>query len=123
MKGSRGILFKKNNHLDFLAYTDVDRAGDRNDRRSTSEYIRLLEGNLVKWKSKKQKVVALSSAEAKFRGTSKGITEIIWLQKLMNVLHLPLKKGCNMFCNKHFGMVVSISIHTFNIVDVPILTT
>jgi len=30
----------------------------------------------VTWRSKKQKVVALSSVEAEFRGIAKGITEV-----------------------------------------------
>nr|GEZ55756.1 putative reverse transcriptase, RNA-dependent DNA polymerase [Tanacetum cinerariifolium] len=38
-------------------------------RRSTSRYFSLVGGNLVTWRSKKQKVVSLSSAEAEFRGT------------------------------------------------------
>ena len=33
-------------------------------------------GNLVTWRSKKQKIVALLSTEAEFRGIAKGITEI-----------------------------------------------
>nr|GEY31898.1 uncharacterized mitochondrial protein AtMg00810-like [Tanacetum cinerariifolium] len=36
-------------------------------RRSTSGYFSLVGGNLVTWRSKKQKVVSLSSAEADFR--------------------------------------------------------
>ena len=70
---SKEILFRKNDHLDLLAYTDSDWAGDRDNRRSTSEYFTLVGGNLITWKNKKQKVVALSSAEAKFCGISKGI--------------------------------------------------
>ncbi|RVW78470.1 Retrovirus-related Pol polyprotein from transposon RE1 [Vitis vinifera] len=38
------------------------------DRRSTSGYFTFVGGNLVTWKSKKQNVVARSSAEAEFRG-------------------------------------------------------
>ncbi|RVW31698.1 Retrovirus-related Pol polyprotein from transposon TNT 1-94 [Vitis vinifera] len=37
-------------------------------RRSTSGYFTFVGGNLVTWKSKKQNVVACSSAEAEFRG-------------------------------------------------------
>ena len=33
---SRGVFFKKNDHLDLMAYTDVDWAGDRDTRKSTS---------------------------------------------------------------------------------------
>ncbi|CAL9025451.1 unnamed protein product [Prunus brigantina] len=48
-------------------------------------------GNLVTWRSKKQKVVALSHAEAEFRGLTKGICELIWLKRLLTehgYLHL-----------------------------------
>ena len=38
------------------------------DRRSTSGYFTFVGGNLVTWKSKKQNVVARSSAEVEFRG-------------------------------------------------------
>ena len=37
------------------------------DRRSTSGYCSFVLGNLVTWRSKKQSVVARSSAEAEFR--------------------------------------------------------
>ena len=95
LKGTsdRGILFQKHGHLDLLAYTNADCAGDRDDRKSTSGYFTLVEGNLVTWKSKKQKVFASSSAEVEFCGIAKGITKIIWIQKLLRELHFLGKKG------------------------------
>ena len=48
-------------------YTDGNYAGLVTDRRSTFGYCMFLGGNLVTWRSKKQNVVARSSAEAKFR--------------------------------------------------------
>jgi len=62
-----GIMFQKHGHLNIEAYTDADWASIPNDRRSTSGYFTLMGGNLGTWRSKKQKVVALSSAEAEFR--------------------------------------------------------
>ena len=58
LKGTcnRGILFRRNQHLNLIAYTDADWAGDRDDQRSTSRYFTLVGGKLVTWKSKKQKV-------------------------------------------------------------------
>ena len=44
---SREILFRRNEHLDLVAYTDVDCAGDWDDRKSTSGYFNLIGGNLV----------------------------------------------------------------------------
>ena len=59
--------------FDLVGYTDADWAGDRDNRKSTSGYSTLVGGNLVTWKSKKQTVFALSSAEAKFKGIAKGV--------------------------------------------------
>ena len=62
----KGLLFSKNAHLDIEGYTDADWARNILDRKSTSGYFTFVGGNLVTWRSKKQKVVALSSAEAEF---------------------------------------------------------
>jgi len=40
-------------------------------------------GNLVTWRSKKQQVVARSSAEAEFRGMTVGICELLWIRSLL----------------------------------------
>ncbi|XP_072052054.1 uncharacterized mitochondrial protein AtMg00810-like [Arachis hypogaea] len=61
-----GIIFKRNGHLKVEAYTNADWVGNPNDRRSTAACFTLVGGNLLTWKSKKQNVVALSSAEAEF---------------------------------------------------------
>nr|GEZ02754.1 putative reverse transcriptase, RNA-dependent DNA polymerase [Tanacetum cinerariifolium]GEZ06923.1 putative reverse transcriptase, RNA-dependent DNA polymerase [Tanacetum cinerariifolium] len=60
----RIFMYQKKYVLDLLA--EIDWAGDKGDQRSTSGYYTLVGGNLVTWRSKKQKVVALSSAEAEF---------------------------------------------------------
>ncbi|GJT04421.1 putative RNA-directed DNA polymerase [Tanacetum coccineum] len=91
LKGTagHGVLFKQNGHLETQLYTDADWAGDKGDRRSTSGYLTLVGGNLVTWRSKKQKVVALSSAEAEFRGIARGITEVLWIRKLLTEIGYP----------------------------------
>jgi len=60
----KGLLFKKGGKLSMKVYTNVDYAGSIVDRRSTTGYCMFLGGNLVTWRSKKQNVVARSSAEA-----------------------------------------------------------
>ena len=84
-----GIMFQKHGHLNIEVYTDVDWVGNPNDRRSTSGYFTIVGGNLVTWRSKKQKVVALSSAEAEFRRIVKGIKEILWIKKLITEIGFP----------------------------------
>ncbi|KAL2526276.1 cysteine-rich RLK (RECEPTOR-like protein kinase) 8 [Abeliophyllum distichum] len=71
------LMFSKNDHLRVEGYTDVNWAENTSDKKSTSWYFMFVGGNLVMWRSKKQNVVALLSAEAKFRGmTKKLLTEI-----------------------------------------------
>ncbi|RDX97989.1 hypothetical protein CR513_19160, partial [Mucuna pruriens] len=61
------LLFRKEGTLSMEIYTNADYAGSVVDRRSTSRYCMFMGGNLVTWRSKKQNVVARSSAEAEFR--------------------------------------------------------
>jgi hypothetical protein len=62
----RGLLYTKHDSLQVECYTDADWAGSIDDRRSTSGYCTFVGGNLVTWRSKKQNVVARSTAEAEF---------------------------------------------------------
>ena len=45
------------------------------------------------------KFVTLSSAEAEFRGVAKGITEVMWLKKLLNELDFPQTKAYKLYCD------------------------
>ena len=87
----KGILFTKNVDCQSVdAYSDADWAGAIDDRRSTSGYFTFVGGNLITWRSKKQNVVARSSAEAEFRGMTLGICEALWLRLvLMDLGYLP----------------------------------
>jgi len=98
--GSR-IMFQKHGHLNIEAYIDIDWAGNPNDKRSTSGYFTLVRGNLVTWRSKKEKVVALSTAEAKFRASAKGITEVLWIKKLITEIGFPPQLPSQLKCDNN----------------------
>jgi hypothetical protein len=112
LKGTpgKGLLFKKRGHLQIEAYTDVDWARSITDRRSTSGYCSFVGGNLVTWRSKKQNVVARSSAEAEFRAVAHGICEVMWIKRMFEELKasdsLPMKLYCDrtkhVEVDKHF---------------------
>ena len=53
--------------MELEAYSDADGVGSIVDRRLISGYCTFLGENLVTWRSKKQPMVAKSSAEAEFR--------------------------------------------------------
>ncbi|KAK4847955.1 hypothetical protein QYF36_019274 [Acer negundo] len=69
-------------HFQVEVFTDADWAGSVTDMRSTSDYCTFVRGNLMTWRSKKQGVVARSSAEAEFRAATLGICEVIWIKRL-----------------------------------------
>ncbi|WJZ90446.1 hypothetical protein VitviT2T_009589 [Vitis vinifera] len=96
----KGILFAKNvDHQSIEVYTDADWASVMYDRRSTSGYFTFVGGNLVIWKSKKQNVVARSSAEAEFRGMTLGLCEALWLRLLLQDLGYLSRQPIRLFCD------------------------
>ncbi|XP_040366874.1 secreted RxLR effector protein 161-like, partial [Rosa chinensis] len=104
----RGVLFSKhNNILEVCGFTDADWAGNITDRRSTSGYFIFVGGNLVTWKSKKQKVVARSSAEAEYRGMAHGVCELLWLRNLLRDLGFILKNSMQLYCDNKAAIDIS----------------
>ena len=96
----KGLMFtKKEDWQNVSVYTDADWAGAIDDRRSTSGYFTFVGGNLVTWRSKKQNVVARSSAEAEFRGMAFGLCEALWLRLLLQDLGYPPKHPIQLFCD------------------------
>lgn len=107
MNPGSGLLFKRNDNRDIEMYTDADWAGDNTDRRSTSGYCSYVWGNLVTWRSKKQAVVARSSAEAEFRSLSLGICEGMWIQRVLADLKLNNLKPIIMYCDNHAAISIA----------------
>ena len=95
----KGLFFKKTNDKDVAIFTDADWAGSIIDRKSTSGYCTYVWGNLVTWRSKKQGVVARSSAEAEYRAMAQGICEGMWILRVLKEpkieVELPLKLYCD----------------------------
>ncbi|CAA7388938.1 unnamed protein product [Spirodela intermedia] len=89
----QGLLFSRGGDNTVEIYTDIDYAGSVSDRRSTSGSCSFVGGNLVSWRSKKQKVRSRSSAEAEFRAMAQGTCEAIWIKILFEDLHL-YSQGC-----------------------------
>lgn len=58
-------------------FSNANWTGGIDDSKSTTGYCTKVLGNLVTWRSKKQYVVARSSAEAEYKAIAKGTCELI----------------------------------------------
>ena len=74
------MLYENKGHTQIVGHSDADWAGSPTDRRSISRYCVFIGGNLISWKSKKQDIVARSSAEAEYRAMALATCELIWLK-------------------------------------------
>jgi hypothetical protein len=90
LNGTRGlgIMYRRTEEVSLQAYSDSDWAGDKVDRKSTSGYIAMLANGPISWRSKKQSIVALSTAEAEYVSLSSAAQEVVWLRGLLNELGL-----------------------------------
>ena len=75
-----------------LLYSDSDWAGDKDNRRSVSGYMIFLNGVLISWKSKLQKVVSLSSSEAEFYACSEAVKEIPFVIQVLEFVGVKVRK-------------------------------
>ncbi|KAM2660342.1 hypothetical protein EV2_022770 [Malus domestica] len=112
LKGSvgRGIIMKKNENTQIMGYCDADWAGNAIDRKSTTGYCTFVGGNLVMWKSKKQTVIARSSAEAKYHAIASIACKLIWLKGLLCDLGVFTTQPMNLFCDNQAAMHIASNL-------------
>ena len=103
----KGLLFKKSGDRRIEAFTDADWAGSVDDRKSTSGYCTQVWGNLVTWRSKKQNVVARSSAEAEYRAMAHGVCEVIWLKRLFEELNIKFNGPIQLQCDNQSAISIA----------------
>eukprot|EP00253_Pinus_taeda_P023549 PITA_23549 len=66
-----------------VGFTNSDWAGDPDDRKSTTSYVFTLGSGAITWAFKKQSVISLSSAEAKYHGIIEASKEAPWLRQIL----------------------------------------
>ncbi|KAM1406683.1 hypothetical protein ACFXTH_001330 [Malus domestica] len=101
LKGSigQGIIMCNNNFTAISGYINADWARNALDRKSTTGYCTFVGGNLVTWKSKKQHVIARSSAEAEYQAMVATACELIWLKGPFSDLGFTSTTPMSLMCD------------------------
>ncbi|XP_060216930.1 secreted RxLR effector protein 161-like [Lycium barbarum] len=96
---SDGIFYSKTNDSSLVGFTDSDWAGDMMQRKSTSGYAFYLGSGVSSWSSKKQQVVALSTAEAEYMAATSSATQALWLRRMLGFLQHKQDSPTKIFCD------------------------
>jgi hypothetical protein len=94
-----GILYKRGESKNLIAYSDSDYGGDIDDRKSTYGYVFMLGSGAVAWSSRKQPIVTLSTTEAEFIAAAHCVCEGIWLIRTLDSIGLQQKQCLTVFCD------------------------
>jgi hypothetical protein len=86
LKGTRDAPLVLGGNLTLHTYSNVDFVGDRDDRKSMGAYIFAIGIGAVTWSAKKQRVVALSTLEAKYMAMSQAACEATWVHRVLKEL-------------------------------------
>lgn len=103
----QGILFANQNTAKLSAYCDSDWAGCPATRRSTSGFCVLLGKSPISWKSKRQTVVARSSAEAEYRSMALAVCEVLWIKQLLRDLGVKLTDPTAIMCDNQAAIAIA----------------
>ena len=81
--------------------------GDSIDKKSTYGYLFMFGGVPIFWSSKKQAAIALSSAEAEYRGAMNACIQAVWLQGILSEFDLGSTLSIVLFCDNKSSINIS----------------
>ena len=95
------LTFRRFDSLEVTGYSDSDFTGCIDSRKSTFDYLFMLAGGAISWKSVKQTIITSSTIEAEFVACFEAIVHGLWLQNFISRLGIvdsvskPLRICCD----------------------------
>ncbi|GJT90354.1 hypothetical protein Tco_1079199 [Tanacetum coccineum] len=90
-------------------YCDVGFETDRDDIKSQTGYVFVLNGGTVDWKSSKQSTTAMSATKAEYIAASEATMEAVWIKKFISGLSIipTINKHIKMFCDNSAALLIA----------------
>ncbi|PKA47383.1 Retrovirus-related Pol polyprotein from transposon TNT 1-94 [Apostasia shenzhenica] len=109
LKGTidHGLFYRSEGDCQLWGFCDSDWAGCVDDSKSTSGYIFFLNGAICSWMSKKQSVVAQSSAEAEYIAMAKATSQLMWLKRILADLGVKVDEKTVIYCDNTSAMAIA----------------
>lgn len=86
--GSKSSLSNEEAENRLTVYSDANWANDPEDRKSTSGFLIKLFGGTISWSSKRQDIIALSSAESEYVALTEACKELIWIKEVLRAFDI-----------------------------------
>ena len=102
-----GIFYGVDSNFDLRGFSDSDWQTCPDTRRCVTGFAIFVGNSLISWRSKKQDVVSMSSAEAEYRAMSVATKEIIWVGYLLTALKVPFKHPAYLYCDNEAALHIA----------------
>ena len=108
-----GLRFIKQDNPEFpICHVDADFAGDPSDRISVTGYVFMSFGTPFSWSSKKQPVVATSTAEAEYTAMFYASQQAFWIRQFSQEIGFPFTKPLEIFSDSQAALSIASGTHT-----------
>jgi hypothetical protein len=102
-----GLFFKSMNTVKITGFCDSDWAGSDEGMMSTSGYCFSMGDCIFCWNSKKQSVVAHSTAEAEYISAFVAANQLVWLRKVLKDLNCDQGEPTELLCDNMAAIAIS----------------
>ncbi|XP_019090009.1 PREDICTED: uncharacterized protein LOC109128318 [Camelina sativa] len=101
LKGTigQGLFYGKDDDFSLRGFSDADWGACPDSRRSVTGYAIFIGQSLVSWRSKKQDMVSMSSAESEYRAMSVITKELLWFTYILKTLRVPFSLPAYLYCD------------------------
>ncbi|XP_010531741.1 PREDICTED: probable arabinosyltransferase ARAD1 [Tarenaya hassleriana] len=103
----QGLIFRAASDLRLRGWCDADYAGCPLSRKSLSGWFIQLGPSPISWKTKKQSIPSLSSAESEYRAMRLATCELLWIKSLLSSFGVEHSTPMTLYCDSQAALHIA----------------